>query len=378
MKSSQDRTPKFYDPQFFSDNEIDGFTHPLCGLGAGDSSLYLNVFSDFTDVQSFEILREEVDWKSMFHKGGEVPRLVAIQGTVSNESYPIYRHPAEKCPDIVPWTKTVCDIKNQLENLTGTIYNHCLIQYYRTSVDYISEHSDKTLDISRDTHVVNYSLGASRVMILKSKKLSDNNNDKEENSKICQKITLPHNSVFFLGWQTNRLFTHEIKQDKRLSNLKRSDELICNGGRISLTFRSIATYVDRFSGRLYGQGSVYKTKEELYATLTASTKDTKNDIEVRHNVTNNGIFNFPDNNIDENNAVDDNNNNQNDNEQNNDNNVTLVCANPNTNTVDENATVDSNRILSQLLIAFSNENRSPCFDWDQEYGKGFDILSFTS
>ena len=228
MKSSQDRTPKFYDPQFFSDNQIDGFTHPLCGLGAGDSSLYLNVFSDFSDVQSFEILREEVDWKSMFHKGGEVPRLVAIQGTVSNESYPIYRHPAEKCPDIVPWTKTVCDIKNQLENLTGTIYNHCLIQYYRTSVDYISEHSDKTLDISRNTHVVNYSLGASRVMILKSKKLSDNNNDKEENSKICQKITLPHNSVFFLGWQTNRLFTHEIKQDKRLSNLKRSDELICN------------------------------------------------------------------------------------------------------------------------------------------------------
>lgn len=40
--------------------------------------------------------------------------------------------------------------------------NHVLIQYYRSGNDYISEHSDKTIDVVRDSKIVNVSLGAER------------------------------------------------------------------------------------------------------------------------------------------------------------------------------------------------------------------------
>jgi alkylated DNA repair dioxygenase AlkB len=41
-----------------------------------------------------------------------------------------------------------------------------LIQLYRTGADYISEHSDKTIDVVRGSRIVNVSLGARRTMTL--------------------------------------------------------------------------------------------------------------------------------------------------------------------------------------------------------------------
>ena len=40
------------------------------------------------------------------------------------------------------------------------VFNHALIQWYRSGLDHISEHSDKTLDIEHGTPVVSVSLGA--------------------------------------------------------------------------------------------------------------------------------------------------------------------------------------------------------------------------
>jgi alkylated DNA repair dioxygenase AlkB len=45
-----------------------------------------------------------------------------------------------------------------------------LIQLYRTGADYISEHSDKTIDVVRGSFIVNLSLGARRTMTLRTKK----------------------------------------------------------------------------------------------------------------------------------------------------------------------------------------------------------------
>ena len=108
------------------------------------------------------------------------------------------------------------------------------------------------------TAVVNLSLGASRVMTLKSKKdyvtKLDEAGIEVPTKRLFQKITLPHNSVFVLGWQTNRDFLHLIKADKRMSSEKLQSELACDEQRISLTFRTIATYLDA-SGKITGQGA---------------------------------------------------------------------------------------------------------------------------
>jgi alkylated DNA repair dioxygenase AlkB len=98
-------------------------------------------------------------------------------------------------------------IKNIIEEQLNQTFNHCLLQWYRSGRDFIGEHSDKTLDISKDSVVVNISLGATRTMILKSKEKLSKDNDKLSNGKLnksminkaTQKISLPHNSMFVLG-----------------------------------------------------------------------------------------------------------------------------------------------------------------------------------
>jgi len=94
--------------------------------------------------------------------------------------------------------------------------------------------------------IVNLSIGATRMMVLKTKTKKPN--------RSTQRIILPHNSLFVLGWETNRKWTHEIRQDKRMDSIKRPDELDYSSSRISLTFRTISTFMRRSDGRIYGQG----------------------------------------------------------------------------------------------------------------------------
>ena len=54
-------------------------------LGAGDSSLVLDILpQDLADV-AFANMRKEVQWNTMFHRGGQVPRLVAVEGDVDTD-----------------------------------------------------------------------------------------------------------------------------------------------------------------------------------------------------------------------------------------------------------------------------------------------------
>ena len=54
-------------------------------LGEGDSYIVNHILpSDLADT-SFERLKKEVAWRSMFHRGGEVPRLVAVEGEIQDD-----------------------------------------------------------------------------------------------------------------------------------------------------------------------------------------------------------------------------------------------------------------------------------------------------
>jgi hypothetical protein len=173
-----------------------------------------------------------------------VPRLVAVQGEVASDgrcdrigiatlkghlterelfSFPIYRHPADNSPLLRSWTPTVAIIREHVERVLGHPVNHVLIQCYRTGSDYISEHSDKTLDIVRGTNIVNVSVGAQRQMILRRKRdpsvrppprqsptsgapmtprMRAELADQEDHEKAL--VPLPHNSMFVLGKRIGR------------------------------------------------------------------------------------------------------------------------------------------------------------------------------
>ncbi|KAK4142692.1 uncharacterized protein C8A04DRAFT_13025 [Dichotomopilus funicola] len=308
-------------------------------LCEGDTHVITNVLPPSLATDAFERLLEEVSWASMSHMGGEVPRRIAVQGDVSDDgSMPVYRHPADESPPLLPFSPTVLQIKTEIEKHLGHSLNHVLIQHYRTGNDYISEHSDKTLDITPGSFIANVSLGAERTMILRTKRPPKEKHagaDQEEPStastteptttttaaaaskesptgadtsantvtRQTHRAPLPHNSLLRMGLRTNTRWLHAIRQDKRADRDRTAPELAYGAARISLTFRRIGTFIDASQALIWGQGATSKTRDGAKEVLNGQTEE----------------------------AV-------------------------------------------RLLKAFGAENNKSEFDWDEWYGAGFDVL----
>ncbi|SPQ26414.1 9db93328-245a-48bb-987a-703e27a3fd45 [Thermothielavioides terrestris] len=326
-------------------------SEPLC---EGDTTIITNVLPPDLAADAFERLLEEVSWAGMSHMGGEVPRRIAVQGAVAEDgSMPVYRHPADESPPLLPFSPTVLRIKEEVEKHLGHPVNHVLIQHYRTGNDYISEHSDKTLDIVPGSFIANVSLGAERTMVFRTKRPpkedDDNNNDNHSAATTQQspsapattttpdsnddganqppqpskqpadnhptaaaaarttvRAPLPHNSLCRMGLATNARWLHAIRQDKRAERDKTAAELSHGGARISLTFRQIGTFIDGDSAqpqRIWGQGAVAKARADARPVVNGQTDE-----------------------------------------------------------------------AARLLRAFGAENNRAAFDWRRWYGAGFDVL----
>lgn len=307
-------------------------TENLC---EGDTTIIHSFLPDSLTSGLFERLCSEVHFQKMMHQGGEVPRFVAVQGEILQDgTQPIYRHPSDEALLCVPFTPAVQAIRTEVEVKVGHKVNHVLIQCYRSGNDYISEHSDKTLDVVSGSYIANVSLGAERTMAFRTKR--DASTEKESLAKERKedsppstmkgdpappKITgdpspskrqtircrMPHNSLVRMGLATNSKWLHGIRPDKRPTSQKSHDELAFGGYRISLTFRHIGTFLSPTDNAdepvIWGQGAVSKTREGARPVINGQTPE----------------------------AV-------------------------------------------TLLKAFGKENHSSEFDWDASYGGGFDVL----
>ncbi|KAG6062030.1 hypothetical protein E4U32_002685 [Claviceps aff. humidiphila group G2b] len=237
------------------------------GLGEGDTSVIDNLLPLEVEKSAFEKLSNEVQWQRMMHLGGEVPRLVAVQGEVSQDgSRPVYRHPSDESLPLLPFSPTVLTIKEETEKHLGHAINHVLIQFYRDGNDYISEHSDKTIDVVKGSYIANVSIGAERTMVFRTKR-QGNEPSLGDASPPCdvkrhvQRARLPHNSLCRLGLKTNMKWLHSIRQDKRAERDKTPAEMAQGGSRISLTFRHIGTFLDKDEQMIWGQGATGKTRD---------------------------------------------------------------------------------------------------------------------
>ena len=275
-------------------------------IGEGDSFIKYNFLPDtlrdpINDAIAlhsniFHALYHEVRWQKMYHAGGEVPRLVAIQGTVDPKdgSKPIYRHPSDQSPPLLAWTHNINVVRIEAEKVAGHELNHCLIQLYRNGEDNISEHSDKTLDIVRGSSIVNVSFGAQRTMRLRTKKgynplgnsIPSNEAEKastdigsakpeEDTQRITQRIPMPHNSIFIFGLESNARWLHGINADKRRAEERSEAEKAYNGMRISLTFRHIGTFLSKDETEIWGQGARGKDKDVAGMVVSGDEKETE-------------------------------------------------------------------------------------------------------
>ena len=217
-----------------------------------------------------------------------------------------------------------------------------LIQLYRTGADYISEHSDKTVDVVRGSRIVNLSLGARRTMTLRTKKDAaagrvgaaggEQQGESGENAldgigdagvaamkRTTQRIPLPHNSLFVMGLATNARWMHSVHTDKRPEETKDPAE---RGPRISLTFRHIGTFLTPLSSSgPAGQGQEQEQSQQQFIFGQGATGMTR---------------------------------------------------------VESRPVVRGGEEAERLLAAFGAENHQSEFDWEKEYGKGFDVLHFAS
>lgn len=243
------------------------------GIGEGDSRIVHNL--DLPD-QTFERIKAEVDWQKMYHMSGQVPRLVAVQGQGQTEStIPIYRHPADESPPFKPFTPAVDEVRVAVEKILAHPLNHVLIQLYRDGQDRISEHSDKTLDIVRGSFICNASLGAERVMVLRTKSSALETSEGTESNRTSQRVSLPHNSLFVLGPNTNMRWLHGIRADKRPETTKSAQEQAYGGQRISLTFRHIGTFIDTATNTIWGQGAVSKNSDQARMVVHGNPTETE-------------------------------------------------------------------------------------------------------
>ena len=185
-------------------------------------------------------------------------------------SYPIYRHPADASPPLLQFSPTVSRIRTAVEEQLNHPVNHVLIQHYRSGKDYISEHSDKTIDVVAGSKIVNVSIGATRNMTLRTKKAASLSAGESEgdHTRKHQKFPLPDRSMFVMGLETNAKWLHSVRHDNRPFHTKSEEERYMNGERISLTFRNIGTFLSADGAKIWGQGAVANSAEEAHNVVT--------------------------------------------------------------------------------------------------------------
>jgi nicotinamidase-related amidase/alkylated DNA repair dioxygenase AlkB len=266
-----------------ADNTVKRQTHqPLFGVekeeeSQGSSIQYDLLPPDHVDGL-FHKLKEEVTWQKMHHQTGEVPRLVCCQGTIDSDgAMPVYRHPSDETLALSSWSTTVSEIRQAAETIAGHGFNHALIQLYRAGADFISEHSDKTLDICPGSFIVNTSFGAERVMRLRTKRSqsthSAESSIQDSQTRTTHRVRLPHNSALLMSLETNAQFLHSINADKRPVSELTPAEKAYDGQRISLTFRRIETYLDAKSEYIWGQGATVKEREDAQEVVSGDTEE---------------------------------------------------------------------------------------------------------
>jgi hypothetical protein len=192
---------------------------------------------------------------------------------------PVYRHPSDESPPLLPFSPTVLAIKAETEKHLGHPLNHVLIQFYRDGKDYISEHSDKTIDVVKGSYIANVSLGAERTMVFRTKRQSkhpsrpDASPPPGDTKRASQRAQLPHNSLCRMGLKTNMKWLHSIRQDKRADREKTPQELAFKGARISLTFRQIGTFLDSQETIIWGQGATARTRDAAKPVINGQTAE---------------------------------------------------------------------------------------------------------
>lgn len=180
-------------------------------LADGGRLLYIpNFLPPETAGRYFEEFVETVPWKQkpgVF--GHPQPRLTASYG----DDGITYRY-SGTVNVARPWTKTLLEIKSQIEAIEGA-YNYCLLNRYRSGADSVGRHADD--EPGMGNVIGSLSLGATRMFRIR------HNTTRETRS-----FAVEHGSLIIMAGTMQQFWKHEVPK---------TTESV--GERINLTFRNI-------------------------------------------------------------------------------------------------------------------------------------------
>ena len=180
-------------------------------LTDGGILLYDDAFlpPDIAD-RYFVELRDHSAWEQKPASFGHLqPRLTASYG----DEGVTYRY-SGTVNKALPWTKTLLEIKQKIEDVQGQ-YNYCLLNRYRSGADSVGMHADD--EPGMGNVIGSLSLGATRTFRIR-----------HNMSKETKSFPVSNGTLIIMAGTMQQFWKHEVP--KTTENV---------GERISLTFRKI-------------------------------------------------------------------------------------------------------------------------------------------
>jgi alkylated DNA repair dioxygenase AlkB len=116
-----------------------------------------------------------------------------------------------------PWTASLKQIKQKVENQSGETYNSCLLNLYHSGEEGMAWHSDGEKDLKKNGAIASVSFGAERKFAFKHK-----------DTKEKVEVWLENGSLLVMKGTTQSHWLHRLPPTKKVQS-----------PRINLTFRTI-------------------------------------------------------------------------------------------------------------------------------------------
>ncbi|MCJ8208713.1 alpha-ketoglutarate-dependent dioxygenase AlkB [Mucilaginibacter sp. RS28] len=117
----------------------------------------------------------------------------------------------------LPWTATLVELKAIAEELTGVVYNSCLLNLYHDGDEGMAWHSDDEKELKKDGSIASMSFGAERKFALKHRL-----------SKEGTSLMLQNGSLLEMKGTTQTYWLHALPKSKKVKM-----------PRVNLTFRQM-------------------------------------------------------------------------------------------------------------------------------------------
>jgi len=177
---------------------------------------YGPIFDAAQSRAAFEALNDEIAWAHdetmMFGKRIITARKVAWYG---DQPY-LYRYSGNS-KTALPWTAALKAIKGEVEAVSGSTYNSCLLNLYADGGQGMGWHSDDEKMLQPDGAIASVSFGAARHFDFRHK---------QDRTKC--RVVLEDGSLLLMTGKTQRYWQHAMPKTKKVTE-----------PRINLTFRTI-------------------------------------------------------------------------------------------------------------------------------------------